>query len=66
MRENNKAKCTCSMCNKALDVYDKQMNFKYERTVGYGSIFDGDYISIQLCCECADKIITKCNSNTQI
>lgn len=62
MRENNKH--ACSMCGKFLDDMDKQSGFSIDKVMGYGSEYDGEHIVIQLCCDCTDKIIAKCQETS--
>ena len=50
----------CNMCGKELDMWDEQEGFSIHKKIGYGSIYDGDYLNLNLCCECADKIIGEC------
>lgn len=51
----------CNMCGKEFDMWDEQESFGiYNYNVGYGSKYDGDIIRLDLCCECADKIIDAC------
>jgi hypothetical protein len=45
------------MCGKEFDMWDEQENFRFEHRVGYGSVHDGEYIKINLCCDCFDKVI---------
>lgn len=47
----------CSMCGNEFDIWDEQENFRFEHKVGYGSVHDGEYIKINLCCDCFDKVI---------
>ena len=51
----NKKKC--NMCGKEFDFWDEQENFCFEHKVGYGSIHDGEQVSLNLCCDCFDKVI---------
>jgi len=43
-----------------MDVYDIQEKFSFHTRLGYGSRYDEDYLDIDLCCECMDKIIDEC------
>lgn len=47
----------CNMCGKEFDFYDEQENFCFEHQIGYGSIHDGEKLSLNLCCECFDKVV---------
>jgi len=50
-------KKVCSLCGKELDFWDEEQGFRIDHHVGYGSIYDGDHIKEQLCCECLDRLI---------
>lgn len=54
MRETN---CKCNMCGKTMDDFDINLGFSFNKIMGYGSEYDGDEVSLNLCCECADHII---------
>lgn len=53
-------KRVCNICGKELNLFDEQENFSHEGVVKYGSVFDGDEISLNICCSCMDKIIMSC------
>lgn len=49
---------SCDMCGKEFNEFDRQEDFGfYYPNIGYGSKFDGTHISIDLCCDCFDKMI---------
>lgn len=50
----------CNFCGKELDFWDEQEDFSIHTQIGYGSKYDGDYISFQICCDCMDKFIDNC------
>lgn len=50
----------CNKCGKKLDMWDVQEDFSLQRTLGYGSRYDGDTLDLDLCCECMDKLIEEC------
>ncbi len=50
----------CSHCGKELDFFDQQQDFSIHKHIGYGSIYDGDYVDLHLCCECFDKAVAEC------
>ena len=54
--ENKLLETRCSFCNKELDEWDKQQNFKIDFCGMYGSSHDGERIKVHLCCECTDKL----------
>ena len=47
----------CNMCKKEFDKVDYNQDFSFHHKVGYGSIYDGDEINLDLCCDCIDKVI---------
>lgn len=53
-------KRVCNGCGKELDFWDEQQDFSIHKQIGYGSFYDGDYIDLQVCCDCMDRIIEKC------
>ena len=49
----------CNMCGNKIDEMDLACNgFSINYQFGYGSIHDGDYLNIDLCSECQDKLVT--------
>lgn len=61
-------KTFCNICGKEFDMWDKQEDFGFCYSVGYGSKFDGSYIDVDLCCDCFDElmdtyIIPKCKES---
>jgi len=52
-------KRVCNMCGKDFDMWDRQENFGFHYHVGYGSAYDGDTISLDLCCKCFDKLMAE-------
>lgn len=53
-------KNVCNYCGKELDVFDLQQDFFIHTRIGYGSIYDGDFVRLQLCCDCFDKLVGAC------
>lgn len=49
----------CNLCGKPVEVWD-QSGFNFHGRMGYGSRYDGDLISLVLCCECTDKLVESC------
>ena len=47
----------CTMCNKIFDEWDLQENVSYQKWIGYGSVHDTEYLDLQLCCKCFDKVL---------
>ena len=45
------------MCGKDFDFWDIENNFCCERNVGYGSEYDTEKLSLNLCSSCFDKTI---------
>lgn len=50
----------CNRCGVELDFFDLQQDFSIHRKIGYGSIYDGSTVDLQLCCECFDKMAEEC------
>lgn len=50
----------CNICGKAFDDFDSIGNNKIHKKMSYGSKYDGDYVAIDICCECMDKLIDSC------
>lgn len=50
----------CNKCGKKMDVYDTQQNCSIQGQLGYGSEYDGEFLDLDLCCECMDKLINEC------
>ena len=50
----------CNHCGKKFDIWDEQEGLRIHKTIGYGSIYDGDELNLRICCECMDKIIGEC------
>lgn len=53
-------KKVCSRCGGELDFYDLQQDFSIHKKIGYGSIYDGCSVDLQLCCECFDRMVETC------
>lgn len=47
----------CNKCNKTFGEWDIQQDFSIIKHIGYGSKYDGCVFEIDLCCDCADKLI---------
>ena len=47
----------CDICGKELDIYD--IGNEISNGFNYGSKYDGNFIDIELCTNCYDKIIDK-------
>ena len=50
-------KTICNICGKEFDLWDQQENFGLNYHVGYGSKFDGEHISVDMCCDCFDELM---------
>ena len=50
----------CNICGNELDEWDMQEDFSIFRHLGYGTCYDGETLSLQICCECMDKLIDAC------
>ena len=49
-------KVICNRCGKEIDA--NTYSFSYLQQLGYGSVHDGDELSVDLCPECTDELIT--------
>jgi len=49
-------KVICNRCGKEIDA--NTYSFSYHQQLGYGSVHDGDELSVDLCPECTDELIT--------
>lgn len=56
-REDELMQKICSNCGKPLDEVDEKFNAHIVKKIGYGSQYDGELLSIDLCTECADFFI---------
>lgn len=50
----------CNFCGEEMDDFDILSDFTISKNVGYGSIHDGEYIDLKLCCACLDRITQRC------
>lgn len=50
----------CNKCGKEFDIWDTQESFSVYKPLGYGTKYDGLYLSLDLCCECFEKLIDEC------
>lgn len=50
----------CNKCGKTFDFWDTQEDFSIERSLGYGTKYDGSTLELDLCCECMEKLIEEC------
>lgn len=55
--EKGKRRKCCTMCNKIFDMCDLQEDFSCQKWIGYGSVYDLEFLDIQLCCDCFDKVL---------
>lgn len=53
-------KTFCNKCGREMDIFDTTLRFGLYKRLGYGSIHDGDYIELDICCDCLDAIIDSC------
>lgn len=47
----------CSNCGKPFDENDDHFNAHFTKKLGYGSEYDGELITVDLCIDCADYFI---------
>lgn len=53
-------KIKCNICGKSFDFWDENENFSIRKWMGYGTRFDGDYLDLDICCGCMEKLIDQC------
>lgn len=56
-------KTFCNICGKEFDEFDENNNFCISTFIGFGSEHDGDYLRLDICTDCMDKIIEGCSIN---
>lgn len=54
---------TCNICNKEFELYDIQSGLNITKYLGYGSIYDGCRLKLNICCDCLDNIIKSCKKS---
>lgn len=47
----------CNVCGKEFNEWDEQESFGFSYHVGYGSIYDGATIELDMCCGCFDELM---------
>lgn len=52
--------CVCNRCGRELDLFDRQQDFTIHKRIGYGSIHDGDMVTLRLCSRCFDDLVGAC------
>lgn len=50
----------CHCCGKEYDLTDYTGGVTVSRDLGYGSKYDGEYLSMNICCSCMEKLIDGC------
>lgn len=60
MYESKQKETRCNVCGKLLDEFDILNGFSIGGKIGYGSEFDGDDLDLNLCCDCMDSLIKRC------
>jgi hypothetical protein len=50
----------CNICGNKLDEFDLQGEYMIHTKIGYGSIYDGDEVCLNMCSQCFDQVIKKC------
>lgn len=53
----------CNKCGKELDFWDKQEAFSLHQNLGYGTMYDGMRLELDLCCKCMEELIADCPEN---
>lgn len=55
-----KVKRICNKCGKEIDAFDDLSGIHIGGPIGYGSAFDGEYLDLDLCVSCTDRLIKSC------
>ena len=55
-----KEEVVCNVCGTPLTFYDLQTDLGIQATPGYGSEYDGEAISLSMCCDCFDRLVRSC------
>ncbi len=50
----------CNYCGKEFDKADMTGGMRIGHLLGYGSIHDGNYLTLDLCSDCLDNLIDSC------
>ena len=50
----------CNMCGRTFTPIDKYGGILIDEILGYGTKYDGEYLRINMCCECLESMIEKC------
>lgn len=51
---------TCNKCGKKFDEWDTEEDFSIYSTLGYGTVYDGSKLELDLCCKCMEELIGSC------
>lgn len=52
-----KRKQKCTMCGKKFEMHDTCADLHFEKRIGYASIYDGETLKLDLCCDCFDHLV---------
>lgn len=50
----------CNYCGKEFDRTDEACGFSTVTKIGFGSVHDGSWLRLDLCCDCIDNLVDKC------
>lgn len=50
----------CNKCAKEFDMWDEQEGIIVFRKLGYGTVYDGETLDLNLCCGCVESLIESC------
>lgn len=53
-------KIICNKCGKTFNEWDTHEDFSIYKHLGYGTKYDGDYLQLDICCGCMEKLIEEC------
>ena len=50
----------CNRCGERFNAWDTQEDFSIHKRLGYGTIYDGSTLELDLCCRCMEELIAEC------
>ena len=51
----------CNLCGSVFNEWDIQQDIGIHKQICYGSKHDTEYINLDLCCDCFDKVMDELN-----
>lgn len=50
----------CNLCGSRFDFWDENENYSIHQRCGYGSVYDGLMLDLDICCKCMGELISGC------